>query len=145
MELTESSPNAKNTLWEKEKLLNFSFSHSVFNRLLLQTRKNQGLFRKGLKISISYLHQVTTLSYKILRNTHLIERSLASFSTSTMNSPAEGRVSHPVTTTGVPGLASLILFPCSFNISRTLEIQTEELLLIHYCMYALTTILKSFH
>ena len=35
----------------KEKLLvtsNFSFSCSVFKRLLLQTRKNQGLFGKGL-------------------------------------------------------------------------------------------------
>ena len=39
-------------LWEKEKLLvtsNISFSHIVFNRLVLQTRKNQGLFGKGLK------------------------------------------------------------------------------------------------
>ena len=39
-------------MWEKEKLLvtsNFSFSHSVFKRLVLQTRKNQGLFGKGLK------------------------------------------------------------------------------------------------
>ena len=37
---------------EKEKLLfksNFSFSHSVFKRLVLQTLKNQGLFGKGLK------------------------------------------------------------------------------------------------
>ena len=37
---------------EKEKLLvtsNFSFSHSVFKRLVQQTRKNQGLFGKGLK------------------------------------------------------------------------------------------------
>ena len=36
---------------EKEKLLfmsNFSFSHFVFKRLALQTRKNQGLFGKGL-------------------------------------------------------------------------------------------------
>ena len=36
---------------KKEKLLvrsNFSFSHSVFKRLLMQTRKNQGLFGKGL-------------------------------------------------------------------------------------------------
>ena len=34
---------------EKEKLLvtnNFSFSHSVFKRVILQTRKNQGLLRK---------------------------------------------------------------------------------------------------
>ena len=39
------------TLWEEEKLLvmsNFSFSHSVFKRLVLQTRKNQGLFGKGI-------------------------------------------------------------------------------------------------
>ena len=38
--------------WAKEKLLfmsNFSFSHSVFKRLVLQTRKNQGMFWKGLK------------------------------------------------------------------------------------------------
>ena len=28
---------------------NFSFSHSVFKRLVLQTRKNLGLFGKGLK------------------------------------------------------------------------------------------------
>ena len=37
---------------ENEKLLvmsNFSFSHSVFKRLVLQTCKNQGLFGKGLK------------------------------------------------------------------------------------------------
>ena len=36
---------------EKEKFLvtsNFSFSHSVFKRIVLQTRKNQGLFGKGL-------------------------------------------------------------------------------------------------
>ena len=41
------------TLWEKEKLLitsNFSFSRSVFKRLLLQTHKNQGLFGKGLNV-----------------------------------------------------------------------------------------------
>ena len=29
---------------------NFSISHSVFERLVLQTRKNQGLFGKGLMI-----------------------------------------------------------------------------------------------
>ena len=36
--------------WEKEKLLitsNFSFSHSVFKRPLLQTRKNQACLGKG--------------------------------------------------------------------------------------------------
>ena len=37
--------------WEQEKLLitrNFSFSHSVFKRLALQTCKKQGLFGKVL-------------------------------------------------------------------------------------------------
>ena len=50
--MTESCPNGWQTPWEKEKLLvanNFSLSHSVFKRLVLQTRKNQGLFGKGLK------------------------------------------------------------------------------------------------
>ena len=49
--MAESSSSGKKTLWEKEKLLvtsNFSFSHSVFKRLVLQTCKNQGLFGKGL-------------------------------------------------------------------------------------------------
>ena len=39
-------------LREKEKLLvtsKFSFSHSVFKRIVLQTRKNQGLLGKGLR------------------------------------------------------------------------------------------------
>ena len=52
MEMAEISQNGLKTLWEKEKLLvtsNFSFSHSVFKRLVLQTRKNQGLFGKGLR------------------------------------------------------------------------------------------------
>ena len=47
-----SSQKALKTLWEKEKLLvtsNFSFSHCVFKRLVLQTSKNQGLFGKQLK------------------------------------------------------------------------------------------------
>ena len=48
-----SSLNGLKTLWEKEKLLitsNFSFSHSDFKRLVLQTRKNQDWYclRKGL-------------------------------------------------------------------------------------------------
>ena len=51
MKMAESSLKWLKTLWEKEKLLvtsNFSFSHSVFKRLLLQTRKNQSFFEKGL-------------------------------------------------------------------------------------------------
>ena len=50
------SPNALKTRWEKEKLLvtsNFSFSHRVFKRLVMQTRKNQGLFGKGLTAYVS--------------------------------------------------------------------------------------------
>ena len=46
----KSSEWVENT-GEKEKLLvtsNFSFSQSVFKRLVLQTCKNQGLFWKGL-------------------------------------------------------------------------------------------------
>ena len=46
------------TLWEKEKLLirnNFSFSHSVFKRHVLQTRTNQGLFGKGVKTCTKYI------------------------------------------------------------------------------------------
>ena len=42
-------------LWEKQKLLvmsNFFFSHSVFEGLVLQTRKNQFLFGKGLTGSL---------------------------------------------------------------------------------------------
>ena len=38
-------------LWVKEKLMvtsNFSFSHNVFKRLVLQTCKNQGFLGKGL-------------------------------------------------------------------------------------------------
>ena len=51
--MAESYPNRQKTLREKEKdkLLvtsNFPFSNSVFKRLVLQTRKNQGLFGKGL-------------------------------------------------------------------------------------------------
>ena len=44
-------------MWKKEKLLvtsNFSVSHSVFKRLVTQTRKNQGLFGKGLKYGDYY-------------------------------------------------------------------------------------------
>ena len=49
--MSECSLNGLKILCEKEKLLvtsNFSFSHSVFKRPVLQTRENQGLFGKGL-------------------------------------------------------------------------------------------------
>ena len=48
--MAESSLKEQKTLLVKDKLLvtsNFSFPHSVFKRLILQTRKNQGLFGKG--------------------------------------------------------------------------------------------------
>ena len=35
---------------------NFFFSHSVFKRLVLQTRQNQGLFGKGLKLNHEHLN-----------------------------------------------------------------------------------------
>ena len=48
----------ENIIREKQKLLvtsNFFFYHGVFKILILQTRKNQGLFGKGLKsICISF-------------------------------------------------------------------------------------------
>ena len=49
--MAKSAPNGEKTPWKKEKLLvtiKFSFSHSVFKRLVLQTRENQGLFGNGL-------------------------------------------------------------------------------------------------
>ena len=49
--LRKFSEWVENAVGEKEKLLvmsNFSFSQSVFKRLVLQTRKNQGFFGKGL-------------------------------------------------------------------------------------------------
>ena len=51
VKIAESSYKGLKTLWEKEKLFvtsNFSFSHCVFKTLVLQTRKNQGLFGIGL-------------------------------------------------------------------------------------------------
>ena len=52
MKMAESTLEKQKTPRGKEKLLimsNFAFSHSVFNRLVWQTHKNQGLFGKGLK------------------------------------------------------------------------------------------------
>ena len=51
MRMPKSSQKGYKTLWGEEKLLvtsNFSFSNSVFKRLVLQTHKNKGLFGKGL-------------------------------------------------------------------------------------------------
>ena len=56
--MVESYLNRQKTLWEKEKLLvtnNFFFSQGVFKRLELQTRKNQGLFGKGLNLTLYHI------------------------------------------------------------------------------------------
>ena len=52
--------------WEKEKLLitsNFSFSYGVFKRLVMQTRKNRGLFGKGLT---DYLFIIVLQKYRLV-------------------------------------------------------------------------------
>ena len=52
----ESYPNREKTLWEKEKLLvtsNFSFSHSVFKRLVSQGRQKVSLCGNGLMLDQS--------------------------------------------------------------------------------------------
>ena len=52
MKMIESSPNGLKTLWEKKKLLvtsNFSFSYSVFKRLVLQTLKKRQLVWERVK------------------------------------------------------------------------------------------------
>ena len=51
--MVEILQRGKKILWGKKKLFftsNFSFSNSVFDRLVLQTCKNHGLFGKGLII-----------------------------------------------------------------------------------------------
>ena len=53
--IAECHPNGKKTVWEKEKLLitsNFSFSHSVFKRLVSQGRQNVSLCGNGLNYDL---------------------------------------------------------------------------------------------
>ena len=58
MKMAESSLQWLKTLWEKEKFL---VTCSVFQRLLLQTHKNQGLFGKGLTTSERHdYHKIPT-------------------------------------------------------------------------------------
>ena len=50
--MAESYPSGWKTLWEKEKLLvmsNFSFSHSIFKRLVSQGSQKVSLCGNGLK------------------------------------------------------------------------------------------------
>ena len=79
MEIAESSPNRLKTLWEKEKLLvmsNFSFSRSVFKRPVLQTRKNQGLFGKGLSVHIHRNRTEPTNRHVTANNRHAKDHKL---------------------------------------------------------------------
>ena len=82
LKMAESSQKGEKTQWEKEKLLiasNFSFSHSVFKRPVLQTRKNQGLFGKGLNVSSIYTH-FNTMKKKTLWKTLLKKMKLLKMS-----------------------------------------------------------------
>ena len=71
--MAEGYPNGKKTLWEKEKLLitsNFSFSDSVFKRLVSQGRQKVSLCGNGLwktKEKITMYHSTSnTLQEKAL-------------------------------------------------------------------------------
>ena len=80
---TKFSKRAK-TLREKKKLLvmsNFSFSRRVFKRLVLQTRKNQGLSGKGLKkVRVPILLEKGDLSKKFNKRS-LVFFTLKSYKT----------------------------------------------------------------
>ena len=70
--MKENYPNRKKMLWEKEKLLitsNFSFSHSVFKRLVSQGRQKVSLCGNGLKkkpgeVSINIFKQFIGFKFK---------------------------------------------------------------------------------
>ena len=75
MQIAESSPKwVENTVGKGEiaRTSNFSFSHSVFKRPVLQTRKNQGLFGKGLKV-----HFVYSQGMAYLEERGIVHRDLA--------------------------------------------------------------------
>ena len=69
LKMAESSPKRCKTLWEKKLLVmsNFSFSHSVFKRFVLQVLKNKGLFEKEL-ILYQRTSVLTTLKKKAFEN-----------------------------------------------------------------------------
>ena len=69
MKVAKSFLNRWKTLWEKEKLLitsNFSLSHSVLERLVLYTCKNQGLFGVKSHSFLSSAYSFNLAKYKIL-------------------------------------------------------------------------------
>ena len=65
--MVESSSKGKKTLWEKEKLhvtSNSSFSH-CFQKTVLQTRKNKGLF--GKRLTVFQTHPGFTHAVQVLK------------------------------------------------------------------------------
>ena len=62
------SERVENTVGKGEILSNFSFSHSVFKRLVLQTRKNQGLFPKRHFSDSSKLKEFADHNFKFDTN-----------------------------------------------------------------------------
>ena len=74
--MAKSFLKGEKTLWKKEKLLvtsNFSFSHSVFKRLVLQTRKNQGLFGKGLRRTVMDPESCTILLSMVYKHPYKLQ------------------------------------------------------------------------
>ena len=64
-------------MWEKEKLLgtsNFSFSHTVFKSLALQTRENQGLCGKGLRQALQSMTSSYAKNSKTWPNENVLDR-----------------------------------------------------------------------
>ena len=60
---------------KKEKLLvmiNFSFSHSVYKRLVLRTHENQGLLGKGLKKGPFTWPDASLYPYRVISTTWLV-------------------------------------------------------------------------
>ena len=87
-------------LWQKEKLLvisSFSFSHSVYKDLVLQTCKSQGLFWKGLKatqlFNVSVVSSLCISPLKILDFLTLSQTSPA-FHVSFENTVGKGEIAH---------------------------------------------------
>ena len=74
-------------MWEKDKLLvtsNFSFSHIFFKRHVLQTRKNQGLFGKGLSFEVISQQSVPGF-HNALPNNKILDWNLKAFAHNTIN------------------------------------------------------------
>ena len=102
-------------MWEKQRLLimsNFSFSNSVFERLILQTHTNQGLFGKGLKI---------VLIHNSLPNNKFLDWSkLKGFADDKLNATKKlkfvlGRIENIVGKGEIAGYQHFLLFPPCFQ------------------------------